>query len=71
MDFELSRRDLADWGTAALVFLAGAMTGHYAAQGMNAVQWLGAAAAILGSVTAAVAVRVWPEPRKAGTRSRG
>ena len=27
---------------------------------MNAVQWAGAAAAVLGSVTVAVAVRVWP-----------
>jgi hypothetical protein len=36
------------------------MTGHYAAIGMNPVQWAGALAAILGSVTVAVAVRVWP-----------
>ncbi|MFZ5718659.1 MAG: hypothetical protein ACOY5Y_04250 [Pseudomonadota bacterium] len=38
------------------------MTGHYAAVGMNAVQWAGAAVAVLGSVTVAVAVRVWPAP---------
>lgn len=57
-----TKRDLVDWGSASLVFLSGAMTGHYAAVGMNAVQWAGAAAAVLGSVTVAVAVRVWPAP---------
>ena len=60
MSFEFTRKDLIDWGSASLVFLSGAMTGHFAAIGMNAVQWAGAAAAILGSVTVAVAVRVWP-----------
>lgn len=60
-----TKRDLVDWSTAGLVFLSGAMTGHYAAVGMNAVQWMGAAAAVLGSVTVAVAVRVWPAPAKA------
>jgi hypothetical protein len=29
------------------------------------VQWAGAAMAVLGSVTVAVAVRVWPAPEKA------
>lgn len=60
MKFEFTSKDLVDWSSAGLVFLSGAMTGHYAAIGMNAVQWAGAAAAVLGSVTIAVAVRVWP-----------
>lgn len=60
MSFDLTKKDLIDWATACLVFLSGAMTGHHAAVGMNAVQWAGAAAAVLGSVTLAVAVRVWP-----------
>lgn len=60
MKFEITTKDLVDWGSAGLVFLSGAMTGHYAAIGMTAVQWAGAAAAVLGSVTVAVAVRVWP-----------
>ena len=47
------------------MFVSGAMTGHYAAAGMNAVQWMGAAAAVLGSVAVAVAVRVWPPKRVA------
>lgn len=60
-----TKKDLIDWATAGLVFLSGATTGHYAALGMDAVQWAGAAAAVLGSVTVAVAVRVWPAPVKA------
>lgn len=61
MKLEFTTKDLVDWGSAGLVFLSGAMTGHHAAIGMNTVQWAGAAAAILGSVTVAVAVRVWPQ----------
>lgn len=60
MTFDITKKDLVDWSSACLVFLSGAMTGHYAAIGMNAIQWAGALAAILGSVTVAVAVRVWP-----------
>ena len=60
MKFEFTTKDLIEWGSAGLVFLSGAMTGHYAAMGMTPVQWAGAVAAVLGSVTVAVAVRVWP-----------
>ena len=60
MTFDITRKDLIDWGSACLVFLSGAMTGHYAAIGMNSVQWAGSITAVLGSVTVAVAVRVWP-----------
>ncbi len=60
MAFEFTRRDLVDWGSALLVFVSGAMTGHYAATGMNLVQGMGAAVAITGSVAVAVAVRAWP-----------
>lgn len=52
----------ANWGTAALVFICAIVVGREAAMGMNAVQWLGAAAAITGSITLAVLVRVWPAP---------
>lgn len=53
-----------EWTTGALVFIVAMLIGAYAAQGMNAVQWAGAAAAVLGSVTLAVLVRVWPpEPQ--------
>lgn len=50
-----------EWATAALVFICGALAGHHAAAGMNTVQWAGAIVAVLGSVTVAVAVRVWPD----------
>ncbi len=66
MKLEFTTKDLVEWGSASLVFVSGAMTGHHAAIGMNTVQWAGALAAVLGSVTVAVAVRVWPqEPVKA------
>ena len=63
MSYDITRKDAVEWSTALLVFLSGAMTGHYAATGMNAVQWAGAATAVLGSVAVAVAVRVWPAPK--------
>lgn len=59
------KKEIVEYGTAGLVLLSGATAGHYAALGMNLVQWAGAAAAVLGSVTVAVAVRVWPEPVRA------
>jgi hypothetical protein len=52
------------WGTTALVVVASAIVGREAAHGMDATQWLCSAFAILGSVSAAVMVRVWPEPQK-------
>jgi hypothetical protein len=61
----ITTKELADWGSALLVFASGGMAGHYASLGMTPVQWAGAAAAVLGSVTVAVAVRVWPAQVKA------
>jgi hypothetical protein len=61
----VSKKDLAEWSSAAMVFISGGMAGHYASLGMTPVQWAGAAAAVLGSVTVAVAVRVWQTPVKA------
>jgi hypothetical protein len=69
MNFEITKKDLVDWSTAGLVFFSGAMSGHYAAVGMGPVQWAGSAAAVLGSVAVAVAVRVWP-PKAAPVRSK-
>ena len=60
----ITMKDLRDAATVALVVISGALTGHYAALGMTPVQWAGAAAAVLGSVTLAVAARVWPMPAK-------
>jgi hypothetical protein len=56
----VSSKDLAEWGSVVLVIASGGLAGHYASQGMTPIQWAGAAAAVLGSVSVAVAVRVWP-----------
>jgi hypothetical protein len=61
----ISLKDVIDWASVALVVTSGGLAGHYASMGMNGVQWAGAIAAVLGSVTLAVAVRVWPSPQKA------
>jgi len=69
MSYEITKKDLVEWGSAGLVFLSGAMSGHYAAVGMDMIQIAGAVAAVLGSVTLAVAVRVWP-PKTAPAKSK-
>lgn len=56
----LFSQGMAEWGTASLVFVSGAMTGRLLATGMTEVQALGAMIAVLGSLTAAIAVRAWP-----------
>ncbi|MBC7167160.1 hypothetical protein [Phenylobacterium sp.] len=65
----LFSQGMAEWGTASLVFVSGAMAGRLIATGMNDVQAVGALAAVLGSITAAVAVRVWPAPAPVKVRS--
>lgn len=52
---------VVEWGSAALVFVSGATVGHQAQFGLNSMQMAGAVAAILGSVTLAVLVRVKPK----------
>jgi hypothetical protein len=59
----------AEWGTAGLVFFVSATVGRFAAEGMNTLQWCGAITAVLASITAAVAVRVW-KPEAAGAKVR-
>ena len=54
----------AEYGSAFLVFIVAALAGRYAAEGMNTLQWAGAVTAVLGSITVAVAVRVWPQPAR-------
>ena len=54
----------AEYGSAALVFVTAAIVGHEAAVGMNETQWLGAAVSILGSISVAVMVHVWPAKPK-------
>ena len=61
----ITKKDIIDLGSGALVAISGGLAGHYAALGMTPVQWAGAACAVLGSVTLAVAVRIWPHQAKA------
>jgi hypothetical protein len=70
MPEQTTKQFFAEWATAGLVLLSGATAGHFAAIGMNAVQWAGAAAAVIGSVSVAVAVRVWPAPQKAEAKAK-
>ena len=66
----ISLKEIVEWASVALVVASGGMAGHYASIGMNGIQWAGAIAAVLGSVTVAVAVRVWPAPQKAKANQR-
>lgn len=66
----ITTKELVDWATASLVVISAGLAGHYAAIGMTPVQWAGAATAVLGSVTVAVAVRIWPVEAKAPSRQR-
>jgi len=65
----ITTKDLIEYGSAGLVLVCGALAGHYAADGMTAIQWAGAATAVLGSVSVAVAVRTWT-PEKARQSQR-
>ena len=61
-------QDAAKLASAILVILVSGLAGQFAAQGMNAIQWLGAILAVLGSVTLAVMIRVWPAPAPSHSR---
>jgi hypothetical protein len=50
-----------EWGSIALVFVSGATVGEQARHGLNQMQMMGAAAAILGSIAVAVMVRMKPK----------
>jgi hypothetical protein len=58
----------AEYGTGLLVLVSAGLAGHQAAQGMTQAQLLGAATAILGSVMAAVMVRLWTPEDSDGDR---
>jgi len=60
----LFSREVAEWLSASFVIIAGGLAGHYASVGMNSVQWAGAITAVLGAITVAVSLRVWPEGAK-------
>ena len=66
----ITTQEAAEWASAMLVFASGGMAGHYASLGMTPLQWAGAAVAVMGSVTVAVVVRIWPTPEKAQAGQR-
>jgi hypothetical protein len=49
----------AEYGTGLLVFVSAGLAGHQWVLGMTQAQLMGAATALLGSVMAAVMVRLW------------
>ena len=51
---------ISEYGSAALVFVTAAIVGHEAAAGMSQSQWLAASVSILGSISVAVMVHMWP-----------
>ena len=60
----------AEFGSAALVFITAAIVGHEAAVGMNQTQWIGATVSVLGAISVAVMVHVWPaKPKGHAVRS--
>ena len=61
---------VAEWASAVLVVIASLIVGYEASLGMSPQQWAGGAIAILGSISVAVMVRVWPAAAADAERRR-
>jgi len=61
----LSSARAAQLGSAVLVVIASWIVGRYASEGLTPVQWACGVFAILGSISVAVMVRIWPAPDRA------
>ena len=57
--------DMQRWATVALVIIVGLSVGRQASVGMDLQQWLGAAAAVIGSIVLAALVYNAPEAETA------
>lgn len=66
----MSREKTEKLGSLFLAVFSTGLAAQLATGGMETGQWLGAAAAVLGSISMAVAVRLWPEPEAAPTDVR-
>jgi hypothetical protein len=66
----ITLKELVDWASASAVVISAGLAGHYAAEGMNALQWTGAITSVLASMVVAVSVRVWPIEAKAKAPQR-
>ena len=60
----------SEYGSAALVFVTAAIVGHEAAVGMSQSQWLAASVSVLGSISVAVMVHMWPAKPRAMAQKR-
>ena len=58
----------AEIGSALLVVIASWIVGRYAAQGLSPIQWACGIFAIMGSISVAIMVRLWPATAKVGAR---
>jgi hypothetical protein len=66
----MSREKTEKLGSLFLAVFSVGLATQLAHDGMATTQWLGAAAAVLGSIATAVAVRVWPQPQLAEAPAR-
>lgn len=66
----MNREKTEKLGSIFLAVFSLGLAAQLAADGMAPGQWLGAAAAVLGSVAMAVAVRMWPQPQTAEAPAR-
>jgi uncharacterized membrane protein YccC len=66
----MSRDRIEKLGTLFLAVFTTALTAQLVSTGMfeAPIQWLGAVIAVLGSITIAVLVRIWPQPERAKVR---
>jgi hypothetical protein len=66
----MSREKTEKLGSLFLAVFSTGLAAQLATGGMEADQWFGAAAAVLGSISMAVAVRVWPQPQAVAANHR-
>jgi glycerol uptake facilitator-like aquaporin len=66
----MSRDKTEKLGSLFLAVFSTGLAAQLATHGMNSGQWLGAAAAVAGSIAMVVAVRVWPQPQVAEAPAR-
>jgi hypothetical protein len=66
----MSREQAEKLGSLFLAVFSLGLAAVLAADGMAPAQWFGAAAAVLGSLTMAAAVRLWPRPQVAEAPAR-
>ena len=55
---------VAEWASTLLVVVAAWIVGRSAAEGLTTAQWACGIFAILGSISVAVMVRVWPAQQR-------